>query len=112
MTGAYDLNARWVIHAVGPRYRLEEGSASELLASAYKSSLDSALELGAQSIAFPVISAGIYGYPIEEATAIAINTSAPFADRIEVVFVAFDVEIMDHLEAALESSEASEGPLR
>ena len=112
VTGAYDLDARWVIHAVGPRYGLEEGSDSELLASAYKSSLDRAHELGAQSIALPVISAGIFGYPIEEATAIAISSSAPFADRLEIIFVAFDTETQARLEAALESSEASEGPLR
>jgi len=112
VSGAYDLDARWVIHAVGPRYGLEEGSDSELLASAYRSSLEKALELGARSIAFPVISGGIFGYPMDEATQIAIDTSAPFADRIEITFVAFSVEILGHLEAALESSEASEGPLR
>ena len=109
VTGAYALDARWVIHAVGPRYGLEEGSDSGLLASAYRSSLEKAIELGAQSIAFPVISAGIYGYPIEEATTIAVETSAPFADRLDIVFVAFDAETMGHLEAALEYSER---PLR
>lgn len=112
VTGAYDLEARRVIHAVGPRYGMEEGSDSELLASAYRSSHEKALELGARSIAFPVISGGIFGYPMDEATKIAIDTSAPFADRLEITFVAFGVEILSHLEAALESSEASEGPLR
>jgi O-acetyl-ADP-ribose deacetylase (regulator of RNase III) len=69
------LNARYVIHTVGPVYWREGAErAAELLASAYRRSLEVAAENGVRSVAFPSISTGAYGYPMEEAAPIAIQT--------------------------------------
>jgi O-acetyl-ADP-ribose deacetylase (regulator of RNase III) len=78
-TGAGLLAARWVIHAVGPVWpgggpRAEERR--RLLASAYRSSLDIAAGLGAASVAFPAISAGVYGWPADDAAEVALATVA------------------------------------
>lgn len=72
-TTAGRLPARWVIHTVGPVYSATEDR-SALLASCYRESLRVADELGAASIAFPAVSAGIYGWPIESAAEIAVGT--------------------------------------
>jgi len=71
-TPAGELPCRWVIHAVGPTWSGGDAGEAELLASAYRSALGVADELGAASVAFPSISTGIYGYPIEEAAAVAV----------------------------------------
>ncbi len=69
------LKARYVIHAVGPIYRREgKERAAKLLASAYRRSLEVATEKGVRSVAFPSISTGAYGYPLEEAAPIALQT--------------------------------------
>ena len=69
------LRARYVIHAVGPIYRRERAEqAAELLARAYRRSLEVAAENGVRSVAFPSISTGAYGYPMEEAAPIALRT--------------------------------------
>jgi len=73
-TGAGKLPARWVIHAVGPRWRGGTAREPDQLASAYKVSMDVADGLGARTIAFPAISCGIYGYPLEAAAGIALET--------------------------------------
>jgi O-acetyl-ADP-ribose deacetylase len=73
-TGAGRLPARWVLHAVGPRWRDGEHGEPELLASAYESCLELCNELGARSVAFPAISLGIYGYPRSEGAQIALRT--------------------------------------
>ena len=78
ITTAGNLAAKYVIHAVGPVYRDGNHGEPDLLASAYRRSLELALEYGAKSIAFPAISTGIYGYPIEAAAEIAIQTVADF----------------------------------
>jgi O-acetyl-ADP-ribose deacetylase (regulator of RNase III) len=78
VTPGFDLRARYVIHAVGPRWRGGDAGEPEQLASAYRSSLEAARELGVRSVAFPAISTGIYGYPHEDATAIAIETVRAF----------------------------------
>jgi O-acetyl-ADP-ribose deacetylase (regulator of RNase III) len=75
-TTAGDLPARWVIHAVGPVWRGGGGGEPELLASAYRSAVRLADELGAGSLTLPAISAGIYGYPLSEAARIAVETAA------------------------------------
>jgi O-acetyl-ADP-ribose deacetylase (regulator of RNase III) len=72
-TTAGELPARFVIHAVGPVWRGGGHGEAELLASAYTSALDEAARVGARSIAFPAISTGIYGYPLEAATAVAVD---------------------------------------
>jgi O-acetyl-ADP-ribose deacetylase (regulator of RNase III) len=90
-TPAFDLPARWVIHAVGPRYRDGSHGEADQLASCYRRSLEVADELGARSVAFPAISTGIYGYPHEEAADIAVSTLRTTPTKVELVrLVAFD----------------------
>jgi O-acetyl-ADP-ribose deacetylase len=74
ITGAGELPARWVVHAVGPVYRDGLRGEPELLASCYQMALRLAAEKDARSIAFPAISAGVYGYPLDEAARIAVRT--------------------------------------
>ncbi|MFE1835602.1 O-acetyl-ADP-ribose deacetylase [Streptomyces sviceus] len=89
-TTAGDLDARWVIHTVGPRYSREEDR-SELLASCYRESLRVADELGARTVAFPAVSAGIYGWPMDDAARIAVETVRETETAVEEVrFVLFD----------------------
>ncbi|MEU9328767.1 O-acetyl-ADP-ribose deacetylase [Streptomyces canus] len=89
-TTAGNLDARWVIHTVGPRYSQEEDR-SELLASCYRESLRVADELGARTVAFPAVSAGIYGWPIDDAARIAVETVRKAETVVEEVqFVLFD----------------------
>lgn len=73
ITSAGNLDARWVIHAVGPIYRDGGQGEPELLASCYRRSLELAEERGARTIAFPSISTGVYGYPLAEAAEIALR---------------------------------------
>lgn len=73
MTKGYNLPAKYVIHTVGPVYHGKKEDA-ELLASCYRSALALAGEQGLKSVAFPAISTGVYGYPLEEAAPIAIHT--------------------------------------
>src|SRR3954464_41061 len=72
-TPGFRLPARWVIHTVGPVWRGGGDGEAELLASCYRGSLARADELDVVSIAFPAISTGIYGYPLQEATAVAVT---------------------------------------
>lgn len=91
-TTAGDLPARFVIHAVGPVWRGGGAGEAELLASAYRSSLDEAARVGARSVAFPAISTGIYGYPLEAATAVAVAAIRGWeGSGVDLVrFVCFD----------------------
>ena len=68
-----NLPARWVIHTVGPVWRGGDAGEAELLASCYARSLEVARELGARTVAFPAISCGVYGYPIDEAARVAVD---------------------------------------
>lgn len=94
ITEGYDLPAKYVIHAVGPIYR--EGSEEEqkLLASCYKNALDIADAHELETIAFSAISTGVYGYPLQEATEIAVQTVQKILPELqsiqEVSFVVFD----------------------
>lgn len=96
MTGGYHLPARWVIHTVGPIWQGGTQGEPALLANCYRNSLALAVEQGIRTIAFPAISAGVYGYPLEDATQIAITEVRQFLaqnDTIEqVVFVCFNRE--------------------
>jgi O-acetyl-ADP-ribose deacetylase len=74
LTKGYKLTARYVIHAVGPIYRPGNEEVPKLLASAYRRSLEIATEYKMESIAFPAISTGVYGYPLAEAARIALET--------------------------------------
>lgn len=90
-TTAGNLPARWIIHTVGPNYTAGQRD-RKLLESCYRRSLQVADELGAATIAFPLISAGIYGWPKDDAIAAAIDTiAATSTDVAEVTIVAFDV---------------------
>src|SRR5579884_3027433 len=84
-TPGFGLPARWIIHAVGPRWRGGAKGEAELLASCYRRSLEVADELGAKSVAFPAISTGIYGYPPEEAARIAVETVRSTPTQVELV---------------------------
>ena len=68
------LPAQWVIHTVGPVWRGGDAGEPELLASCHRRALEVADELGARTIAFPAISCGVYGYPVERAAEVAIGT--------------------------------------
>ncbi len=90
-TPGFRLPARWIIHAVGPRWRGGDKGEPEQLASCYRRALEVADELGATSVAFPAISTGIYGYPPEEAARIAVETVRSAKTNVELVrLVAFD----------------------
>jgi O-acetyl-ADP-ribose deacetylase (regulator of RNase III) len=90
-TPGFDLPARWVIHAVGPVWRGGDQGEAELLASAYRRSLAVADDLGATSLAFPAISTGIFGYPLEAATDIAVATVEGTPSAVVMIrFVCFD----------------------
>ncbi len=96
ITGAGNLKARHVIHAVGPIYSSGASGEPELLRGAYKTSLEIADEHGLKSIAFPSISTGVYGYPLDEAAPIALAAAAEHLggrSGLELVrFVLFDGE--------------------
>ncbi len=96
-TGAGRLAARHVIHTVGPVWRGGAHGEAELLASCYRRSLELAGTLGCRTVAFPAISAGIYGYPVREAAAIAVETAREtIAPPIDLVrFVLFNDETFD-----------------
>jgi O-acetyl-ADP-ribose deacetylase (regulator of RNase III) len=95
-TGAGRLPARYVIHAVGPVWSGGEAGEGELLASAYRRSLEVAEELGCRTIAFPALSTGIYGYPPELAAPAAVGAVGELEDRFdEIRFVFLDEELRD-----------------
>jgi len=93
-TGAGDLHAKWVIHTVGPIWRGGSRAEPELLASCHRRSLAVARELGAESISFPAISCGIFGYPPEAAAPIAIAAAREHGLAL-VRFVLFNDETYD-----------------
>jgi O-acetyl-ADP-ribose deacetylase len=107
ITRGYRLPAKFVIHAVGLRYRDGAHGEPELLASCYSESLKLAMVHGARSIAFPAISCGIYGYPVPDAASIAVRTVADFLaanDAVQqVVFACFGKDVMQAYQAALRS---------
>jgi O-acetyl-ADP-ribose deacetylase (regulator of RNase III) len=99
-TGAGELRARFVIHTVGPVWRGGDHGEEGLLASCHRRSLELAADLGARTVAFPAISTGIFGFPVERAALVALRTTR---DEIEkrpqierVTFVLFSDE---HLHA-------------
>lgn len=99
-TTAGDLPARWVIHTVGPVYSAAEDR-SGLLASCYRECLRVADELGAQTVAFPAVSAGAYGWPLHDAARIALTTVAQTSTRVrEARFVLFSQAALDAFHAA------------
>jgi O-acetyl-ADP-ribose deacetylase (regulator of RNase III) len=105
ITRGYRLPAKFVIHAVGPRYRDGRHGEPELLASCYAESLKLAVAHGVRSIAFPAISCGIYGYPIADAAQIAVQTVAEFMARdaavSQVILACFGREVLQAYRAAV-----------
>ena len=105
VTKGYRLPAKFVIHAVGPRYRDGKHGEPALLASCYTESLKLAVAHGVRTIAFPAISCGIYGYPIPDAAHIAVGTVSDFLLKepsIErVVLACFGREVLSAYQAAL-----------
>ena len=102
---AGQLPARIVIHAVGPVWRGGSAGEAELLASAYRTSLDVAAEEGARTVAFPSISTGIYGYPVDLAAPVALQTVdawiAEHPDALDsVTFVLFSSDTLEAFERA------------
>ena len=99
ITPGFKLPARYVIHAVGPVWHGGAQGEPELLAGAYRASLELAREHGCRSIAFPAISTGIYGYPLDPATRIAVDTARAFAvspGSVELVhFACFSPDALD-----------------
>lgn len=93
-TKGYRLPAKYVIHTVGPVWHGGGHGEAQLLENCYQNSMTLALELGCKSVAFPAISTGVYHYPVEEATHIAVTTVRRFLvehpDGPEVMFVCFN----------------------
>ena len=105
ITPGFDLMANYVIHAVGPVWHGGARGEDRLLAGCYRHSLELALEHGLESIAFPAISTGIFGYPLERATGIAVDTVRAVLSEDDtitrVVFTAFGAEVEEAYRTAL-----------
>lgn len=98
ITPGFGLKSRYIIHAVGPVW--EDGTHGEpqLLYGAYSRSLELAVENGCRSIGFPLISTGVFGYPVEPAWSVAIRACVDFADKggeLDVVFAVRHDDIRD-----------------
>jgi O-acetyl-ADP-ribose deacetylase (regulator of RNase III) len=103
-TPGFALPARWIIHTVGPVWHGGGHGEPELLASCYRRCLAVADDLGATTLAFPAISTGVYGYPVEAAAAVAVATLRSAATQVRVArLVAFDDAALAAYRAQLES---------
>ena len=101
-TTAGELPSRWVIHTVGPVYDRADEPA-QLLAACHAEALHVADELGAKTVAFPAISTGVFGYPVQEAASVAIQAVRGAGTSVdEVRFVLFDDEAFDAFHRALD----------
>lgn len=107
ITDGFQLDAKYIIHAVGPVWRGGSNREEELLGACYKNSLNLALSHGCESVAFPLISSGIYGYPKEQALQIAISTISSFLMNHEmlVYIVVFDKKAFQLSEKLFKSIE-------
>ena len=106
ITGGYNLPAAHVIHTVGPVWSGGGADEDRLLASCYRRSLEVAVENGLRTIAFPAISTGVYGFPVERAARIAVRTVSSFLSMspgiAEVTFCCFSEESAEAHRAALD----------
>ena len=103
-TTAGELPARWVIHTVGPVHAKNEDR-SERLAACFRNSLRVADELGARTVAFPAVSTGVYGWPVDDAARIAVGTVRSTPTEVEEVrFVLFSADDYGAFEQALNAS--------
>lgn len=102
ITGGYDLPAQYVIHTVGPIWHGGNAGEAELLAACYRNSLQLAAQHNITSIAFPAISTGVYGYPLVEATAIAVATVCDYLpSTMQATFVCHGQPAYDTYRAAV-----------
>ncbi|WP_346892375.1 O-acetyl-ADP-ribose deacetylase [uncultured Roseibium sp.] len=110
ITDGYNLPARYVIHTVGPVWHGGNDGEPELLASCYETSLRLGAAKGCKTFAFPAISTGIYGYPADQAAAIAVTTIRETLGDLpqveKVILVAFDASSKTHLETALRRAQS------
>jgi O-acetyl-ADP-ribose deacetylase len=110
ITQGYNLPAKWVIHTVGPVWHGGNRGEDELLASCYRNSLALAEQHGMRTIAFPAISTGVYGFPMERAARIAVKEVKDFLKRNtsveKVTLVCFDKPAHDAFTKALKESSA------
>ena len=106
ITRGYRLPAKYVIHTAGPVWRGGNRNEPQLLASCYRNSLRLALENGVRSIAFPAISCGVYGYPLEQAIEIALRETRRFLEEYDgigrVIFACFGDDVASAYRSALE----------
>lgn len=110
MTGAYNLPCKYVIHTVGPIWSGGRRGESALLTGCYMNSLTLAMHKGIRTIAFPSISTGVYSYPIDQASEIAVDAVVEFVQRHpaamdEIVWVLFDDVTKRYYDKALELAE-------
>ena len=108
ITPGFNLRAKYIIHAVGPRWRDGEHNEPKLLYGAYYRSLELAVENGCRSIGFPLISAGIFGYPLDGAWRKALQACTDFIekhpdDSIDIVFAVLDDRIIQKGQETLQS---------
>lgn len=107
ITDGFHLPATYIIHAVGPIYRAGDPQIPQLLASAYRRSLEVAAEHDVKTIAFPAISTGVYGYPMAEAAQVSLGVVKTFAEANPALslvrFVLFDARALGVFQTALES---------
>ncbi|PLY03040.1 MAG: O-acetyl-ADP-ribose deacetylase [Desulfuromonas sp.] len=105
ITAAYNLPAKYVIHAVGPVWHDGNSNEDELLAGCYRTSMELAVANNVRSISFPAISCGVYRFPIDRAARIAVREVTDFLksnNTLEkVIFVCFDAAIKEAVETAL-----------
>ena len=103
----FKLQAKYIIHTVGPVWNGGKNNEDKLLANCYNNSLKLAIENGIKTIAFPAISTGVYRFPLERATEIAINEVKKFLEKNEsvakVIFVCFDEETYDVYQTAVKN---------
>jgi O-acetyl-ADP-ribose deacetylase (regulator of RNase III) len=108
ITRGHRLPARWVIHTVGPVWRGGHDFEEELLANCYRRSLELAVQNGVRSLAFPAISTGVFGFPLERATRIAVREVLAFLEKNptleKVLFVCFDSRTRDCYQLVLTES--------
>ena len=103
ITPGFNLTARWVIHTVGPVWHGGSHGEPELLASCYRESLARADEVQAETVAFPAISTGVFGYPIDAAATIAVEPLRTTPTQVaEVRLVAFNQETVDAYQSVLD----------